>query len=116
MASNLPPGINNYDDIPEQDNLTFTIVHPDKEEETPFDIHYRKTNAGGYAIINGTVIDSQQLSELGMLMFVIGTKLQDGCIDVNSVLELLDGFGIAVPIPELEEMIEEEKLHRTKEK
>jgi len=98
---------NDYDHIPDCEDLTFTVIHPDKESETPINIHTNYNAAGGYVIVNGIVIGSQQLSELGMLFFSIAAKLNN-CLDVSSALELLDGFKIPLPIRELQEAISDE--------
>lgn len=98
--------MNNYDDIPDGDDIFFTVINPDDQSEDRIDISYRKTGAGGSMSINGLEISPQQASELGMLLFGIAAKLEP--VDTSSGAELLDGFKIPVPLKELQEIVTDE--------
>ena len=93
--------MNDYDDIPDGDDLFYTVIKPDEPKiETKINISYRKTNATGYAVmdigVHSVMIGAQQIAELGVLLLGIAAKL-DPNVDLDSGLELLDGYEIPVP-------------------
>lgn len=75
--------------------IFFTVINPNTEEETRMNI---EMNDGNFDI-NGVLIDTQQLAELGMLFFALAN--QHGKPDLDSCGELLDGYKIPVPVQAL---------------
>jgi hypothetical protein len=84
----------------ESETFNFTVINPDTQRETVIHV-YSNPNSKRFAI-NGTIIDGQQLAELGMLMFALAC--QHDSPDVDSCDALLEGFEIPVPVQELIEV------------
>lgn len=88
----------------ELDNETifFTAINPDNvAEENRIEIEC-KTNEKTF-VINGTPIDHQQLAELGTLFLALACKAESP--DMDSCVELLDGFNLPIPKKELKELV-----------
>ncbi len=81
------------------ETIFFTVINPNNvQEETRLNIKINPEDKT--FVINGVAIDSQQLAELGMLFFALACKNAD----LDSCVELLDGFNIPVPTKELKEI------------
>lgn len=85
----------------EKETIFFTAINPDNvEEENRINIEINPEEKT--FDINGVPIDAQQLGELGMLFFSLAARA--GIDDLDSCVELLDGFDIPVPTKELKEI------------
>ncbi len=81
--------------------IKYTIVNPDDspdnvQRDTPFIIEVNEYNFK----LNNVSIDAQQLAELGMLFFALANDKEKP--DLDSCMELLDGFAAPCPVNALE--------------
>ena len=62
----------------------FTVVNPETQEENILEI----TNQEDSFLVNGLLIDKQQLAELGSLFIALAGN------EIDSIFDLLDGYGL----------------------
>ncbi len=83
------------------ENIFFTAINPDdvnQENRVEIAVKYDEKTF----LINGMPIDAQQCAELGMLLFSLAARA--GINDLDSCVELLDGFNIPIPTQALKEV------------
>lgn len=85
----------------QNDVLTFTVVSPVDEQETPVTIDCKPE----VIIVGGQAFAPEQLAEFGMLLFTLACRADPIGIDLDSCYELLHGFDLQLPRQHLEELL-----------
>lgn len=76
------------------DLLTYTVVDPTNAEETQISITHYEDKSAAIEIPKKVLIGQNQLSELGWLLIAMAGGTYDG----DDCAELLDGYGLEIPI------------------